>query len=131
MLVSSINITIAIYNKQQQISANMNYKNSTGPRSSFSIDTYSGDVRIAKVIDRDAYNFDPYFDLVITASCKNYPDFSRNSSSTVLINDTNDNPPRFDKPVYNFYEVDVGYVGRLSQIEILISDPDLVIISNI
>ena len=88
-------------------------------------------MRINKVIDRDADNFDPYFELVITATCKNYPEFSSDSFTTVLINDINDNLPRFDKPVYNFNETNEGYVGRLSQMEILISDPDLVIYSEL
>jgi hypothetical protein len=49
------------------------------------------------------------------------------TNSTVFIDDLNDNPPIFDKPVYNFASVDEDFVGRLSQIDILVFDPDLVI----
>lgn len=83
-------------------------------------------MRIDKDIDRDGDNFDPFFDLVITATCKNYPSFQSNSTSTVVIRDINDNEPTFDQDIYDFEDIDEGYVGRLSDMDILISDPDSV-----
>lgn len=85
-------------------------------------------MRITQVIDRDGDNFDPFFDLVITATCKNYPtfQFQSNSTSTVVIRDINDNVPTFDQATYEFKDIDEGYVGRLSDMDILISDPDSV-----
>ena len=78
------------------------------------------------MIDRDVDDFDSYFDLNITATCKNYPTFKSVTYSTVFIDDTNDNIPMFDKSVYDFVDVDEDFKGRLSQMDILVSDPDLV-----
>lgn len=83
-------------------------------------------MKIAKRIDRDVEDFDSYFDLSITATCRNYPTFKSVTNSTVFIEDLNDNLPFFDKPVYNFASVDENFVGRLSQMDILVFDPDLV-----
>ncbi|KAI9562557.1 hypothetical protein GHT06_010010 [Daphnia sinensis] len=94
-------------------------------RASFSIDANTGEVKIAKRIDRDVDDFDSYFDLEITATCKNYPQNKSVSYSTVFIDDENDNPPVFDKPIYNFDFIDEGFFGRLSQMDIQVSDPDL------
>lgn len=81
---------------------------------------------IKQRIDRDIPDFDPYFDLNITATCENYPDTSSWTSSTVVINDVNDNSALLDMVVYDYTNVDEGYVGRLSQFDIEINDPDLV-----
>jgi hypothetical protein len=96
------------------------------PRGSFSINPTTGEVKIAKSIDRDVQDFDSYFDLSITATCRNFPTFKSVTYSTVFIDDINDNLPLFDKTVYNFANVDEDFVGRLSQMDILVSDPDLV-----
>ena len=84
-------------------------------------------MKIKKKINRDDDDFDSYFDLNITAACKNYPNFKSVTYSTVFINDINDNPPTFDKSVYNYVDVDEDFVGRLSQMDILVFDPDLVL----
>ncbi|KAK4025229.1 hypothetical protein OUZ56_014304 [Daphnia magna] len=94
-------------------------------RASFSIDANTGEVKIAKRIDRDVVDFDSYFDLEITATCKNYPQYKTVSFSTVFIDDINDNLPEFDKQIYTFDLIDEGFVGRLTQMDILVSDPDL------
>ncbi|XP_057368096.1 cadherin-23-like [Daphnia carinata] len=94
-------------------------------RASFSIDAKTGEVKIAQRIDRDVLDFDSYFDLEITATCKNYPQNKSVAYSTVFIDDVNDNLPVFDKSIYNFDLIDEGYVGRLTQMDILVSDPDL------
>lgn len=84
-------------------------------------------MKIKKKINRDDDDFDSYFDLNITAACKNYPNFKSVTYSTVFINDINDNPPTFDKSVYNYVDVDEDFLGRLSQMDILVFDPDLVL----
>ena len=81
---------------------------------------------IKQRIDRDIADFDPYFDLIITATCENYPDNSSWTSSTVVINDVNDNSALLDINVYDYTEVDEGFVGRLSEFDIEINDPDQV-----
>lgn len=97
-------------------------------RASFSIDANTGEVKIAKRIDRDVVDFDSYFDLEITATCKSYPQYKTVSFSTVFIDDINDNLPEFDKQIYTFDLIDEGFVGRLTQMDILVSDPDLVLV---
>jgi hypothetical protein len=84
-------------------------------------------VRIKKKINRDDDDFDSYFDLNITATCKNYPNFKSVTYSTVFINDINDNSPTFDKVVYDYVDIDEDFLGRLSQMDILVFDPDLVL----
>ncbi len=84
-------------------------------------------MRIKKKINRDDDDFDSYFDLNITAACKNYPNFKSVTYSTVFINDINDNSPTFDKVVYDYVDIDEDFLGRLSQMDILVSDPDLVL----
>ena len=79
------------------------------------------------MIDRDEDDFDSYFDLNITAACKSSPNYKSVTYSTVFINDKNDNSPTFDKPVYNYVDVDEDFQGRLSQMDILVFDPDLVL----
>lgn len=97
-------------------------------RASFSIDANTGEVKIAKRIDRDVVDFDSYFDLEITATCKHYPQYKTVSFSTVFIDDINDNLPEFDKQIYTFDLIDEGFVGRLTQMDILVFDPDLVLV---
>lgn len=82
-------------------------------------------MRLIKKIDRDVIDFDPYFDLNITAKCQSAPAFQSFTLSTVFIDDINDNLPVFDELVYEV-NVDENYVGRLSELEITVSDPDLV-----
>ena len=84
-------------------------------------------MKIKKKINRDDDDFDSYFDLNITAACKNYPNFKSVTYSTVFINDINDNSPTFDKSVYNYVDIDEDFLGRLSQMDILVFDPDLVL----
>ena len=84
-------------------------------------------MKIKKKINRDDDDFDSYFDLNITAACKNYPNFKSVTYSTVFINDINDNSPTFDKVVYDYVDIDEDFLGRLSQMDILVSDPDLVL----
>lgn len=81
-------------------------------------------MRIKNRIDRDVADFDPYFDLVITATCLNYPENWSSTTSSVFIGDLNDNVPSFDAPVYDYY-VDENFVGRLYDKDIQVSDPDL------
>ena len=69
--------------------------------------------------------FDPNFDLIITARCLNSPEYQSVTTSSVFVNDINDNLPTFDRQIYEF-QVDERFAGVLSQMDIQVSDPDLV-----
>lgn len=85
---------------------------------------------VTQLIDRDVIDFDPYFDLRITATCQNWPDYKSETNLTVFIDDVDDNLPTFNSQIYQF-QVDEHYFGRLSQYDISVSDPDLVIITSL
>ena len=92
--------------------------------SDFLIESDTGIVKIKNLIDRDVSDFDLSFELIITATCRNYPDNLSTTTRTVFIQDINDNLPDFDLAVYDC-TVNENTLGRLYEIDIKVSDPDL------
>jgi len=84
----------------------------------------SGMVSLVSRIDRESLE-NSYFDLVIIATEVQQPNSTSSTSTTVFIDDINDNSPNFSQPEYVFY-VDEDFYGQLSEQDITVSDPDLV-----
>lgn len=81
---------------------------------------------MARRIDSDDPDFDPYFDLIITATVDRAENKkSSQTSTTVFIEDINDNIPRFDSNVYEIRAAE-DFVGRVTEFEIQVYDPDMV-----
>uniref|UniRef100_A0A4W3JGB4 Cadherin domain-containing protein n=1 Tax=Callorhinchus milii TaxID=7868 RepID=A0A4W3JGB4_CALMI len=75
----------------------------------------------SKKLDRET---NPMYNISISAWDNGSPPLSTNKSIVILVSDTNDNAPRFEKPSYNIYVAENNSPGA-SIYAITATDPDL------
>lgn len=81
---------------------------------------------VANTIDSDVTDFNPYFDIEITATVDRIENpLSTPSTTTIYVEDANDNVPSFN---LGHYEISApeDFIGRLTDYDIQVYDPDLV-----
>ncbi|CAL1538769.1 unnamed protein product, partial [Lymnaea stagnalis] len=74
---------------------NVSYSLVVNPESKFQINSISGVIKSMKTLDREEV---PSYELVVQAKDKGAPPLSSTVTVTLLLNDINDNPPKFTRP---------------------------------
>ena len=86
------------------------YQLQNSPLGLFSIDETSGEITLNQVLD---YETRKEYQLTVTATDRGFPPQFTSMNFTVKVKDVNDNPPVFDREIYDFYVPENVKIGEV------------------